>query len=127
MFYKIKKIVSEHIHLSKCKIHKDLPKKIWMAIDSDKIANKVAKEIIKLIELNAFIPCCHTTGMHDPNHFEERKYICESQKAEAFDRLCKALKINPVTRSSCDCGWCRDYPEYRKGEGFKLFKKEKAK
>ena len=130
MINQLKEIVSNEIHLKKCKLHKStIPKifinKIWKLFDSEKMANKIIKDIIKLIELRAFIPCCHTTGMHDPNHFEERKYICESQKGKAFERLCKDLKINPITRSRCECGWCRDYPENRKGEGLKLFKKEK--
>ena len=76
-----------------------------------------AKEIEEMI----LIPCCHISGMHDPMHFQERKYICESQKAEALEGLCAKLGINPVTKSHPDCGWCEDYIEKKKGEGLPLF------
>ncbi len=74
------------------------------------------------IERMMTIPCCHTTGMHDPKHYRERKYICDSQKREVFDRMCKELGINPRTKSNEDCGWCHGKDEWcpknRKGEGF---------
>ena len=73
-------------------------------------------EIIALLS----IPCCHTSGMHDPLHFVERKYVCEDQKSAALENLCRALNINPVTKS-VDCWWCEKYPEKRKGEGLPLF------
>jgi hypothetical protein len=51
------------------------------------------------IEQMLWLPCCHTSGMHDPVHFQERKYVCEHQKADALERFCKALGINPATKS----------------------------
>lgn len=77
-----------------------------------------AKEIEDLIH----IPCCHTSGIHDPMHFQERKYICADQTMRALEDLCIKLKINPVTKCDPDCGWCKDYHEKKAGEGFPLFK-----
>lgn len=37
------------------------------------------------------LSCCHTTGMHSPTHFQEQQYICESQKAQAWQRAVTAL------------------------------------
>ena len=78
-----------------------------------------AKEIEEIL----WLPCCHVSGMHDPVHFQERKYVCEHQKTEALERLCKKLGINLQTKADPDCGWCEDYPEKKKGEGLKLFRK----
>ena len=77
-----------------------------------------AKEIEQIL----WLPCCHTTGMHDPVHFRERRYVCQDQKSEALERLCKELGINPKTKSDPNCGWCEDYPQNKKGEGLKLLK-----
>lgn len=75
-------------------------------------------DIEKMME----IPCCHVSGMHDPTHYRERRYICEGQKRAVFDRMCEELGINPRTKSREDCGWCHGddewCPENRKGEGF---------
>jgi len=71
---------------------------------------------LKAIEELARLPCCHVSGEHDPIHFEERL-----QKYKAFDRLCKALGINPEVKSEPDCFWCNNYPKKRKGEGLRLF------
>ncbi len=68
------------------------------------------------------IPCCHTSGMHDPTHYEERK-LCEHQLAYAFLRLCALYNLDPQTKSDKDCFWCNDYPEKKKkGEGLSLMK-----
>ena len=83
-----------------------------------------AKEIEELLSL----PCCHTSGMHDPTHYRERRYVCKDQKADALENLCKALGINPITKSCADCGWCHGKdkwcPENRKGEGLHLFEEK---
>jgi len=75
------------------------------------------------------LPCCHTTGMHDPTHYYEGRYICEGQKTAAWLRACKALGIDltePRIKSESDCYWCNNHPEYkdvqlrkdeRRGEG----------
>lgn len=121
---KIKQIIADKIHAAKSKIHDKLPKGVWMALPSDEMGDACAKEIIQLLEAYMFIPCCHTSGMHSPTHFADRKGICESQKAEAFIRFAKDLGVNPETKSKIDCGWCADYKEYRRGEGVKLFTKK---
>lgn len=84
-------------------------------------------EIARALHLEdlAGIPCCHTSGMHDPVHFQERKYICSDQKAEAFDALCAVLGINPATTCRPDCGWCKDYPEKQAGAGLTLAEDKK--
>lgn len=66
--------------------------------------------------------CCHTSGMHDPSHFEERKHVCRDQMADAYARTCSTFGINPKTKSNPNCGWCRDYPEKKRGEGLRAFK-----
>lgn len=54
--------------------------------------------------------CCHTTGLHDPMHFEKKRFVCELQKAEAFDRGRELLGFGEVTPDEAipkkDCGWC---------------------
>jgi len=87
------------------------------------------------IEKMLWLPCCHTTGMHDPSHYSLRKYICDSQKAEALERFCKEIGINPKTKSDPNCGWCfedngkptKPYEGHRsiEGEGMKLFDKRR--
>lgn len=86
---------------------------------------------VKEIEEMLWLPCCHTTGMHDPGHYRLRKGICSSQKAEALERFCKEIGINPQTKSRKECGWCYEddnkprapYKGHREveGEGVKLF------
>lgn len=88
----------------------------------------------KEIEEMLWIPCCHTTGMHDPGHYRLRKYICADQKASALERFCKKIGINPKTKSDRNCGWCfedngkprKPYEGHREidGEGLKLFNKK---
>lgn len=79
------------------------------------------EEIMEMLAL----PCCHTTGMHDPQHFAQKKYVCDSQAREALENLCKAIGINPVTKCGEDCYWCnraeKKYTaEQHKGEGLAL-------
>lgn len=56
--------------------------------------------------------CCHITGMHDPTHFREQKYVCEFQKRYAWERTWKVLFGEEPTPaeipSDPECGWCRD-------------------
>jgi hypothetical protein len=88
-------------------------------------SSEAVEELCQLLEHWLYIPCCHVTGMHDPQHFEEGRGVCEIQKADAFVRFCKDLSVNPVVRSKPNCGWCNDYPDMRRGEGVRLFKEEK--
>lgn len=76
-----------------------------------------AKEIEEML----WLPCCHVSGMHNPTHFDERKFICSLQKSEALERFCKQIGINPKTKSKPTCGWCADYPKKKNGEGLPLF------
>lgn len=83
-----------------------------------------SKEQLKYLENLLWIPCCHTTGTHDPVHYRERKYICSLQKAKTLVRFCKELGLNPQTKSRDDCYWCNTgekADEERKGEGLRLF------
>ena len=116
----LKKIVSNKIHRAKEKAN--LTDVQWKTLDTEKIVEEIMPEILDMLEQWAFIPCCHTSGMHDPEHFEKGE-IWDCQKEEAFERLCKDLNINPITRSKIDCGWCAEYLHYRKGEGKHLFSK----
>lgn len=123
----LKKIIGGTIHQYKCDAN--LSDEQWKKLPFPLMADEILIQIVEMLKLWAYIPCCHTSGMHDPEHFDKRKYICESQLAAAFRRFCKDLGINPITRSDPDCGWCREYLHYRKGEGLKLFdpKREKEK
>lgn len=54
--------------------------------------------------------CCHITGMHDPTHFKDSRYICREQMTESYERLRHALGV-PLLQpgeaaSKSDCGWC---------------------
>lgn len=117
---KLREIISDRIHIAKCSAP-GMPHEAWKAIDSSKIAEESIEEIVDMIEAWLFLPCCHTSGMHNPEHFAKREYICGDQKAEALTRFCLDLDINPVTKSCLDCLWCHDYKHYRKGEGLHLF------
>lgn len=48
--------------------------------------------------------CCHTTGMHDPNHFAEGRYVCSYQLAEVAWRLRAALDLGDDLE---EMGWYR--------------------
>lgn len=115
---KIKKIIKNTIHSKKCKAN--LSNEQWLELDTSEIAQEIMDEMLPLIQAFAYIPCCHVSGMHDPEHFKKGE-ICNLQKAEAFERLCKDLDINPETKSKMDCYWCRIDPTQRIGEGVKLF------
>ena len=121
--YNIREIIKNNIHIAKC--NADLPKETWQKIDIDKIAKSCVEEIKSILESYLYLPCCHTTGMHDPCHFKERKYICTNQKARAFERFCKELGVNPITRSELGCCWCSN-PVERNGEGLSLFTEKKG-
>ena len=41
--------------------------------------------------------CCHTSGMHDPCHYTEQKYVCKSQKAECYDHTRLSLGMGRAT------------------------------
>lgn len=120
----LKEIIGDEIHIRKSAVHALIPQEAWKEIMGDEIADVCLVKIKELLELWAYLPCCHVSGMHEPTHFREKKYVCEAQKAEAFERFCKDLGINPETKSSMNCGWCKSYPHYRKGEGLKLVVKE---
>lgn len=79
--------------------------------------------VLEEIEQKLWLPCCHTSGMHDPRHFQDRKYICGDQVQVALHRLCTEMGINPITKSDPDCFWCKEYPEKKNGEGVGLIKK----
>ena len=114
----------EAIEAVKPFIFKDRKKDFWNWI-TQVFAPSVERKLIKKIVEKVWIPCCHVSGIHDPVHFEEREYICNRQKAEAFERLCKELEINPKTKSDPECSWCRDYPKKKRGENQPLFSKLK--
>ena len=89
-----------------------------------KIKGKVFTK--KEIEEKLWIPCCHLAGMHDPIHFENRKYICTIQLAKAFKRFCSEIGIDPKTKADPSCYLCLHYPSYKSGEGLALSKCEET-
>jgi hypothetical protein len=62
--------------------------------------------------------CCHVSGMHDPTHWSEGRYVCRDQKAGAYDHLRTALGFAAVKPQDCvspeDCGWCHEDGETKK-------------
>ena len=48
--------------------------------------------ILKEIRCALNPPCCHNSGMHDSRHFLEKKYVCDGQKAVAFDKVWALVK-----------------------------------
>ena len=47
----------------------------------------------------ALVPrCCHMSGMHDPLHFSEGRYLCDEQKAEAWHRAILLLGLDHYDR-----------------------------
>lgn len=122
---KINQIVKDVVHRNKEKAN--LTTEQWKMLDIEKISEEVINKLLPLLEAWAYLPCCHLSGMHEPEHFANREYICMHQKAEAFERFMKDLGINPETKSKIDCGWCKDNPEERKGEGLRLFAEKESK
>lgn len=94
---------------------------LYMFSSVEEVNKKLSEIIKKTIEDMLWLPCCHLTGEHNPEHYKDRKGICNFQKAKALERFCKELGVNPKTKSLEDCFWCNTYPEYRKGEGATLF------
>jgi len=82
---------------------------------------KFSKEQLEYLEEVFTLPCCHTSGMHSPTHFQNREYICQSQIKKAFMKGCNELGINPQVKSDPNCGWCKSYPDKKAGEGLRLF------
>lgn len=85
----------------------------YHAVPSSDEKKYSAQEIEDMLTL----PCCHTSGTHSPTHYRDSEYICNDQIAEAFESICLKLLINPKVEHSDNCGWCRDYPAYTKGDG----------
>lgn len=54
--------------------------------------------------------CCHVTGMHDPQHFDDKKYVCELQMSTAYLRARHDLGFGKPKPADAvpvsDCGWC---------------------
>lgn len=62
--------------------------------------------------------CCHTTGMHDPNHFEDKpEQFCSLQLAAVWRRVVSELNINVSHAvSNPACGWCSRARDAAKAE-----------
>ena len=57
--------------------------------------------------------CCHTSGMHNPKHFEKSSEdICNLQRSDAYDRACKFLNYKPKAIVNPNgCYWCQTEEE----------------
>jgi hypothetical protein len=55
--------------------------------------------------------CCHTSGEHNPTHFEENpEKLCYLQKYKTYDRICNELGFKDIiARPDPKCGWCIDH------------------
>lgn len=59
------------------------------------------------------VGCCHITGMHNPNHFVNGKFVCEYQLSNGFKllrHLARYLDPRPGAAEPCPtrCGWCQE-------------------
>jgi len=68
---------------------------------------------------------CHVTGCHNPNHFEQGKYVCEIQKRECYDKLREILGFGDVHSHESyfnpNCYYCKhSYFEYPKVYDYKI-------
>ena len=65
--------------------------------------------------------CCYVTGLHDPTHFREGRYVCRFQEQAAYRKLRAALGMDekPATSeaSTCPSGTCPQCDYYRNKEG----------
>ena len=66
------------------------------------------KDILAAVLSAAFIEPCHVTGTHDPTH--TLHYMCNIQKAQAFDRIIAALGMKEPMRQlhAKGCYFCHD-------------------
>jgi len=82
-------------------------------------------EAIKQIKESIILPCCHISGMHDPEHFDKGTGICDFQIREAFYNLIKFLEIEEVVvKSKEDCYWCnynKEHPNEKTNHSIKEF------
>ncbi len=84
---------------------------ILTASEVEEFAMDKINEVLKEIRDSIVIPCCHVSGIHDPCHFEEKKYVCSMQMRESFKDFLKAMEIKKIkVKSKPNCGWCNDYP-----------------
>lgn len=65
----------------------------------------------------AFEPrCCHVTGMHDPQHWQnDPAKLCSLQAFHAYKRGLAALGISyGYACSDLECYWCNEYKDTKK-------------
>lgn len=61
-------------------------------------------------------PCCHTSGMHDPTHYEKNPAeLCRSQQAKAYERGMVALGLTQIAKPEPGCYWCKRQTERAHG------------
>lgn len=74
----------------------------------DKLKKELKDKYIKRLKRALSPYCCHVTGMHDSRHFEDDPAkVCDIQKREAYDRVCKEFDIEPKAMVNPNgCGWC---------------------
>ena len=85
------------------------------------VAAESRKEVVDELRDALTIRCCHVTGMHDPTHYEKKKYVCSIQRAEAFDRAREVCGMEePFPEEAIpkeNCGWCKIAAERLKEQG----------
>lgn len=60
---------------------------------------------LKLLKLLLTPDCCHVEAMHF-QVFHDPEVLCNDQKIQAFDNLCKFLRITPSAIRRPDCRIC---------------------
>jgi hypothetical protein len=89
-----------------------------MTTDNDNLIGRILKA--------ATIFPCHVTGMHDPTHTQ--KYICDMQKANAYDRIMAQLEVeSPRSLHSKNCYWCHSNLKSKQSKELRKWAKYKSK
>ena len=57
------------------------------------VQQQPAAEILRLLEEALTPRCCHISGTHDPLHYREGRYLCQSQIAAAWHRAVLLLGL----------------------------------
>lgn len=69
-------------------------------------------DLLRLLEEALTVRCCHVSGSHNPTHYEEGRYVCQNQQAEAWHRAVRLLglgHLDSADRAVADpgtCYWC---------------------
>ena len=79
-------------------------------------------DLLRLLEEALTLRCCHLSGTHNPTHYEEGRFVCQSQQAEAWHRAVRLLGLGHLDSADSavadpgTCYWCHR-AEQQRGAG----------